>query len=210
MKTNYLIFAAMILCSACCQNDNLGNVMLTPEQKAINPYAENDSICFIDSQGDTCMFRVVTRDTAMYIRTDRAHTSERCTDFCFTENEYTLLNAEGAPFSFRVYLEQNDPFASWPVVYATVSFSFVTSGTNYRNFYSHFPELRVEDIDAYTQANGMYRDTLHLGASSFFNVYAIPGTCNTPDSLHCDTIFYNKLQGLVGISMSDGNWWVRM
>ncbi len=29
--------------------------------------------------------------------------------------------------------------------------------------------------------------------------------CNTPDSLHCDTIFYNKLQGLVGISMSDGN-----
>jgi len=209
MKFQYLIFAAMILCSACCQNDNLGNVMLTPEQKAINPYAENDTICFTDSHGDTCLFRVMTRDTAMYIRTDRGHTSERCTDFCFTENEYTILTCEGAPFSFRLHLEQPDPFESWPVVYATVSFGFTTYSANYRNFYSHFPELRVEDIDAYTLANGMYRDTLHLGTSSFTQVYAIPGTCNSPDSLYCDTIFYNKLQGLVGISMSDGNWWVR-
>lgn len=208
MKPSYLLIVLVILLSGCCESKYLGEVKLSPNQKAVNPYAANDTIVFTDFSNDTCRFIVQWRTSKMVYRDDGG-CADCCADYCDAEMDLTWITSDCFSASIGVTLYFPDPFSPWSQANPMMSFSFMTGSDQESPIGTAFPELPVNDLDSFAVVEWILHETLILGTEIFENVYSIPGHCYYPDSMHCDTLFYSNAQGVVGIAMSDGNLFIK-
>lgn len=208
MKPILLFLTVGLLLSACCDSKYLGEILLSQDQKVVNPYVAADSIVFTDENNDSIVFFVQWRKVELNHLEDGG-CADCCADFCNAETDQTWITADGISSSFGILLYFPYPFDPWPNKEPAVSFNFARSNSTGNPVNVSFPELPINALDSFAAAEGFLRDTLILGTKSFVHVLALPGYCYYTDSLYCDTLYYNVSEGVVGFRMSDGNLLVK-
>lgn len=119
-------------------------------------------------------------------RSNQKHTdSDHCATFTTAEDR-TILQPDYPLFSPQIVINQYDSSRAYVILYI-----------NRANFNISSQELKL--------------DSIQLQSHTYYNVWAMEGYSEFPDSLtiKTDSVYYNTSHGILRITMTNGEWYER-
>ncbi len=208
MQIHKLLFLVLLITSlsSCCKSDLKGTFNFSESDGLVIPYTGDETLNFIDDSNN-----IVTYNNGY--RTIIQKAMEECYGGCcdyydverfdlsYFESTYMESNLQAyITNNFDVNLGKLDgpPTISFQWDYYEIE-PYVTS--------TSFDELPVTTMKETAIERGMFKDSLTIHDTKFYNIYTFKGQTIYPERLYADSLFYSESEGIVGIKFSDGSLW---
>ena len=192
--------------SSCCKSDLKGTFNFSESDGLVIPYTGTDTLKYIDDTNSIITYNNCSR---IIIQEALEECYGGCCDYydgehfdlTYFESTYMTSNLQASiTNNFDIDLGKPDgpPTISFRWDYYEIE-PYVTS--------TYFDELPVTTMKETAIERGMFRDSITLHNTRFYNIYTFKGETIYTDRLYADSLFYSKSEGVVGIKFSNGNLW---
>lgn len=196
-----LVFAL----TSCCKSKQKDIIRLSESDLSVNPYTGNETLEFIDDSSHIIKYNNGDRSSTME---ELGECDGGCCDYYLIEtsnnthfeSEYLQSNLEITIINQfdRYNGKQNVPILSFTWAYKEV----------YENTtYSNYAILPVDSMEVVAINQEIFEDSLLIRNTMYYQVFTLPGICSSEDRLFADTLFYTKIDGVIGLKFTDGNLW---
>lgn len=207
MKTLKIVFLTIII-SACCNNNLIDTIYFNPSDLEVNPYTGNETLKFIDNNNE-----IITYNNG-YRRTKQEEIDE-CKGGCC---DYYLVETSNNTFFESAYKQSNlqviirNSFDQYTVTSTAPRMHFNWDYYEIKPYGTSttFGSLPVDSMQYFGIEEGIFKDSLILRNSKYYNIYTLPGRCTYEDRLYGDTLYYTVSEGIVGLRFTDGNLWTKI
>ena len=207
MKILAFILFALILTS-CCKTKQIGTIQFSESDLSVNPYVGDETLQFIDDSSNMVTYNNGSRSIFMQ---EFPECDGGCCDYylvessdnTYFESAYLLSNLQITITNQfdRFNGIQNPPIISFAWVYYE----------NYENpTYTNYATLPVDGMEEVAIDQQIFKDSLMLRDNTYYEVFTLPGMCSSPERLYADTLYYTKIEGIIGLKFTDGNLWTIM
>ncbi len=206
MKKEVLfLLAVAIFFGSCCSNDLIDTITFTPEELTANAYEGIEQPEFVNDSGDVMSFQPSVHEI---ITDDLYECDGGCCDYYNVEILYhTVFVSSYLNSSLHVDVASRfDRFTgnTHPAAFY-LYWQYEEDGSKYSSVTS---ELPVDEMLAATSNNSYFKNSVDLRGKMFYDVYVLEAETGNINQLHVKKFYYTVKDGVVGMSMSDGQLWV--
>ncbi len=204
MKTLTFVLLVFALAS-CCKSKQKDIIRLSQSDLSVNLYTGNEILEFIDDSSQIITYNSGVRSSTME---ELGECYGGCCDYYLVEtsnnthfeSEYLQSNLE-ITITNQFYRYTGKQFV--PILSFTWAYKEVYENTTYSNY----AILPVDSIEVVATNQEIFKDSLIIRNTMYYQVFTLPGICSGEDRLFADTLFYTKTDGIIGLKFTDGNLW---
>ncbi len=200
----YLLVIAFAI-GSCCSNDLIDTISFTPEELTANAYEGIEQPEFVNDSGDVMSFQPSVHEI---VTDDLYECDGGCCDYYNVEILYhtvfvssymnATLNVDVAS-RFDRFSGNTHPASFY------LHWQYEETGSKHSSVSSSLP---VDEMLAATPDNSYFKQSLELRGAVYSDVYVLEAEAADSQLLHVKKFYYTLNEGVIGMSMSDGQLWV--